>query len=85
MLSTMSLTWPRRPSGGRSPSLAAPAGCRAVSMTPGETALTRMPLDAYSMASDLAAAASPALVSAVSTAGVPGSGWSAMVALMLTT
>jgi hypothetical protein len=38
-------------------------------MTPGETALTRIPRDAYSMASDRVAAARPPLVSAVSTEG----------------
>ena len=38
-------------------------------MMPGETALTRMPREAYSMASDLVAAARPPLVSAVSAAG----------------
>ena len=39
-------------------------------MTPGETALTRMPREAYSMASDLVAAARPPLVSAVRTDGL---------------
>ena len=36
---------------------------------PGETALTRMPREAYSIANDLVAAATPPLVSAVSTDG----------------
>ena len=54
-------------------------------MMPGATALTRMPRDAYSMASDLVAAASPPLVSAASTEGVLESARSATVALMLTT
>jgi len=38
-------------------------------MLPGETALTRMPRAAYSMASDLVAAARPPLVSAASPDG----------------
>jgi hypothetical protein len=38
-------------------------------MMPGETALTRTPRDAYSMASDLVAAARPPLVSEVRTDG----------------
>ena len=54
-------------------------------MMPGETALTRMPREAYSTASDLVAAATPPLVSAVSTAGVPESATSARVAETLTT
>jgi hypothetical protein len=40
-------------------------------MTRGETAVTRMPREAYSTASDLVAAARPPLVSAARTAGVP--------------
>ena len=54
-------------------------------MMPGETALTRMPRAAYSTASDRVAAASPPLVSAVSTAGVLESATSAKVAETLTT
>ena len=54
-------------------------------MIPGETALTRMPREAYSMANDLVAAARPPLVSAASTAGVPESATSARVAVTLTT
>ena len=38
-------------------------------ITPGETALTRMPRAAYSMASDLVTAARPPLVSAARAAG----------------
>ena len=38
-------------------------------MMPGETALTRMPREAYSMASDLVAEARPPLVSDVRTDG----------------
>jgi hypothetical protein len=38
-------------------------------MAPGETALTRMPRDAYSIASDLVAEARPPLVNEVSTDG----------------
>ena len=47
--------------------------------------MTRMPRDAYSMASDRVAAARPPLVRAARTDGLPDSAWSAMVALMLTT
>ena len=54
-------------------------------MMPGEIALTRMPRDAYSIASDLVAAARPPLVSAVRTDGEPESARAATVALMLTT
>jgi hypothetical protein len=39
-------------------------------MIPGETALTRIPRGAYSMASDLVAEASPPFVSEVRTEGV---------------
>ena len=53
-------------------------------MMPGETALTRMPREAYSTASDLAAAASPPLVSAASTEGACEFATSARVAEMLT-
>jgi len=38
-------------------------------MTPGETALTRMPREAYSIASDLVAEATPPFVSAARTDG----------------
>ena len=51
----------------------------------GETALTRMPQEAYSMASDRVAAARPPLVSAARTAGVPEFAESATVAETLTT
>jgi hypothetical protein len=54
-------------------------------MMPGETALTRMPREAYSVASDRVAAASPPLVSAASAAGVDESACSARVAETLTT
>ena len=40
------------------------AGCTGVWMMPGETALTRMLREAYSMASDLVSAARPPLVGA---------------------
>ncbi len=39
-------------------------------MMPGETALTRIPREAYSMASDLVAEAKPPLVNDVRTEGV---------------
>jgi hypothetical protein len=51
-------------------------------MMPGETALTRTPREAYSMASDLVAEARPPLVSQVRTDGVLES---ARVVVMLTT
>src|SRR6516165_8607169 len=72
--STTSLTCPARPSGGsQSPSPSKlSAGCIGVWITPGETALTRMPSEAYSTASDRVAAARPPLVSAASTAGARG-------------
>ena len=54
-------------------------------MIPGETALTRMPREAYSTASDRVAAASPPLVSAASTEGALEFATSARVAEMLTT
>ncbi len=54
-------------------------------MMPGETALTRMPREAYSTASDRVAAARPPLVIAASTAGSPEFATSARVAVMLTT
>ena len=54
-------------------------------MMPGETALTRMPREAYSMASDLVAAARPPLVSAASDRGAPESATPARVAETLTT
>ena len=53
-------------------------------MMPGETALTRIPREAYSTASDLVAAARPPLVSAASTDGAAEFAYSATVALMLT-
>jgi len=54
-------------------------------MMPGETALTRMPREAYSTARDRVAAASPPLVSAVSAEGAPWFATSPMEAEMLTT
>src|SRR5262249_56355316 len=54
-------------------------------MIPGETPFTRIPKEAYSMASDRVAAASPPFVSAVSTAGVLELATSARVAVTLTT
>src|SRR5690349_9633009 len=54
-------------------------------MMPGETALTRMPREAYSTASDRVAAAGPPLVSAARTEGTLEFPWSARVAEMLTT
>jgi len=54
-------------------------------MMPGETALTRMPREAYSIASDRVAAARPPLVSAASTDGDLESATSATVAEICTT
>jgi len=54
-------------------------------MIPGATALTRMPRDANSTASDLVTAAKPPFVNAASAVGSEASTWSAMLALMLTT
>jgi hypothetical protein len=54
-------------------------------MIPGETALTRIPREAYSTASDRVAAASPPLVSAARTEGACEFATSARVAEMLTT
>jgi hypothetical protein len=54
-------------------------------MMPGEAALTRMPREACSMASDLVAVARPPLVSAAGTDGALEFASSAWVALTLTT
>src|SRR5262249_47539432 len=54
-------------------------------MIPGETPFTRIPKEAYSMASDRVAAASPPFVSAVSTAGVLELATSARASVTLTT
>jgi len=54
-------------------------------MMPGETALTRMPREAYSTARDRVAAARPPLVSAASAEGALWFATSARVAEMLTT
>ena len=62
-----------------------PASCIGVLITPSETALTRTPREAYSIASDLTTAARPPLVSAVSAQGRLLSAWSTRLVLMLTT
>ena len=49
-------------------------GCIGVLMTPGATALTRMPRSAYSIASDRVTASSPPLVSDASADGTPFTG-----------
>ena len=54
-------------------------------MMPGETALTLMPREAYSTASDLVTAARPPLVSAASADGAAEFATSARVAETLTT
>ena len=55
-----------------------------VLMTPSDTALTRMPRDAYSIASERVTAASPPLVRAASAAGIVLTACSTRVVLMLT-
>ena len=54
-------------------------------MTPGATALTRTPRDAYSIASERVTAANPPLVRAVSAAGLMLSAWSTRLVVMFTT
>ena len=54
-------------------------------MTPRDTALTRTPRDAYSIASDRVTAASPPLVRAASADGLVLSAWSTRLVEMLTT
>ena len=56
-----------------------------VLITPGETALTRMPVAAYSMARDLVAAATPPLVSDARAEGTLELACSTSVVVMLTT
>ena len=53
-------------------------------MMPGDTALTRIPRDAYSMANDFVAADTPPLVSEASTDGTAELGCSTRVVVMLT-
>ena len=61
---------PIRPTGCRSArNSCVSGGCIGVLMMPGETAFTRMPLLAYSMASDLVAAFNPPLVNEASADG----------------
>jgi hypothetical protein len=59
--------------------------CIGVLKTPGATALTRMPLSAYSIASDLVTASRPPLVSDASADGTPLTGWFTSVVVRLTT
>ena len=53
-------------------------------MLPGATALTRIPLSAYSIASDLVTASSPPLVRDASADGTPFTGWPTSVVVMFT-
>ena len=53
-------------------------------MIPRETALTRTPCDAYSIASERVTATSPPLVRAASAAGLVRSAWSTRLVLTLT-
>jgi hypothetical protein len=55
-----------------------------VLMTPGDTALTRTPRDAYSMANERVTAASPPFVSDARADGLVLSGWSTRLVVMLT-
>jgi len=57
--------------------------CMGVLITPGETALTRMPRFAYSMARDRVAAAMPPLVKDVSTDGTLELAWSTRLVVTL--
>src|SRR4051812_33667616 len=84
--STISRTSPIRPS-GCSPARKAcvSGGCIGVLMTPGATAFTRIPLSAYSIASERVTASSPPLVSDASADGTPLTGWSTSVVVRLTT
>lgn len=84
--SAISQTSPMRPTGWSFASAACFSGaCIGVLMTPGATALTRIPRVAYSMASDHDAAFKPPFVTAASTAGKVWVGWSTRLAVMLMT
>ena len=61
------------------------AACIGVLMMPGATALTRMPLSAYSIASDRVTASSPPLVRDASADGTPFTGWPTSVVVRFTT
>src|SRR5215831_4641072 len=81
----MSEISPRRATGCRAASCAySSTECIGVLMTPGETAFTRIPRLAYSMASDLVAAFRPPFVSAASTAGTPAMAWSTRLVVICT-
>src|SRR5262249_26424658 len=84
---TTSLTCPARPSGGSRPPSASELSTQRPGawMMRGKTALTGMPRQASSMASDRVAAARPPLVSAASTDGAQELATSARVAQTLTT
>src|SRR6516162_5272005 len=60
----------------------ASAGCIGVLMIPAETAFTRTPLPAYSIASNFVAAFSPPFVRDASTAGTLVIGWSTRLVVM---
>ncbi len=61
------------------------SGCSGVLMTPGETALTRMPRPAYSTASAFVVAATPPLLSEASAEGTLAIALSTSVVVTLTT
>src|SRR6185437_10676022 len=84
--STMSLMSPIRPSGCRAASASwVSSACIGVRMMPSATVLTRMPVAAYSMASDRVTAFSPPLVSDASADGTAVLAWSTRLVEMLTT
>src|SRR6476659_1238688 len=81
----MSRTSPMRPTGCRFARNSWVSGaCIGVLMMPGATAFTRMPLLAYSIASDLVAAANPPLVSEASTEGTLLLAWSRKLVVICT-
>ena len=80
----MSRISPMRPTGCRFARNSWVSGaCIGVLMMPGDTALTRMPFLAYSIASDLVAAFRPPLVSEASTDGTLLLAWSTRLVVML--
>src|SRR5258705_5536778 len=87
--STTSAISPIRPRGCRAAMLwyetASAGSFTDVLMTPRETALTRTPRDAYSMASERATATSAPLVREASADGTVLLAWSTRLVLMLTT
>ena len=84
--STTSSISPARPSGCTAPIASYSEGsCIGVLITPRETALTRTPRSAYSIASERATAARPPFVRDASADGEPLLAWSTRLVVMLTT